>query len=68
LLGAAAVGSGVLKLAILGFATQETRHPSLIPTWGTWLAAGCDLLLLLSFAGVLGEASRGGEVWGRLGT
>ncbi len=53
-----AVGNGVLKLAILGFALQETRRPSLVPRWGSWLAAGCDLLLLLSFAGVLGAQDR----------
>lgn len=58
LLGAAAIGSGVLKLAAIGFVAQETRRPSLIPMWGTWLAAGCDLLLILSFAGVLGRSDR----------
>jgi len=57
-LGAVAAGTGVVKLAVLGFALQETRHPSLFPRWGSWLASGCDLLLLLSFAGVLGAHDR----------
>ncbi|MEO7332187.1 MAG: hypothetical protein ABI193_26660 [Minicystis sp.] len=58
LLSMFALGSGLLKLAILGFALQETRRPSLVPRWGSWLAAGCDLLLLLSFASVLGAHDR----------
>lgn len=60
-LGAAAVGEGVLTLAILGFATQETRHPSLVPVWGSRLCAGSNLLLVLSFAAVLGAPARGRE-------
>jgi hypothetical protein len=53
-----ALGSGVLELAVLGFALQEARRPSLFPRYGSWLAAACDLLLLLSFAGVLGAHDR----------
>jgi hypothetical protein len=67
-LGALAAGGGVVKLAVLGFALQEARRPSLFPRWGSWLAAGCDLLLLLSFAGVLGadDRARRGEAPGEV--